>query len=61
MGEIINLRQVRKAKARGERESQAKVNRAKQGRSKADKRLADLTREKHDAVVDGAFRERGED
>jgi hypothetical protein len=61
MGEIVNLRQARKTKARGERERQAEANRAKHGRSKADKRLADLARQKHDAVVDGAFRERGED
>jgi hypothetical protein len=35
MGELVNLRRVRKSKARGEAETQAAANRAKSGVSKA--------------------------
>jgi hypothetical protein len=61
MGDIINLRQARKARKRAESESQAQANRVKHGRSKADKRLADVTRQKHDTVIEGARREPTED
>jgi hypothetical protein len=37
MAEVINLRQARKHKQRGEKEKQAEVNRQKFGRSKAEK------------------------
>ena len=37
MADIVNLRRARKAKARGEAESTAAANRAKFGRTKADK------------------------
>ena len=37
MGEIVNLRDVRKAKARIEKERTAEQNRAKFGRTKAEK------------------------
>jgi hypothetical protein len=57
MGDIINLRQARKAKRRVEAESMADVNRAKHGRSKADKHLADKAKQKYDAAIDGARRE----
>jgi hypothetical protein len=61
MGDIVNLRQVRKAKKRAEGESRAEVNRLKHGRTKADKRLAEMAKQRHDAVIDGARRERMED
>lgn len=61
MENVINLRQARKAKQRVEKESRADVNRMKFGRTKAEKRLAEVARQKHDAVVDGARRERPED
>jgi hypothetical protein len=41
MAEIVNLRQVRKAKARAEKEREAEANRAKHG---TPKRLRDLTK-----------------
>ena len=41
-GEIVNLRQARKAKKREEKEQQAAANRARFGRSKAE-RLAEET------------------
>jgi hypothetical protein len=37
MSEIVNLRQVRKKKLRAEKERQAEENRAKFGRTKAEK------------------------
>lgn len=61
MSDVVNLRQARKAKARADGESRAAANRAKYGRTKADKRLAESVRQKHDAVIDGARRERLED
>ena len=57
MGELINLRAVRKAKKRREDEGRAGANRMKHGRSKAEKRLAAMDKQKHDAVIDGARRE----
>ena len=57
MGEVVNLRQARKQKARAEKEAQAETNRAKFGRSKAEKLegAAEKTRaEKH---LDGHKRE----
>jgi hypothetical protein len=38
MAEIINLRQARKQKTRGEKDKDAAANRAKFGRTKAEKR-----------------------
>ncbi|MDB5724165.1 MAG: hypothetical protein JWQ16_919 [Novosphingobium sp.] len=61
MGDLINLRQARKAKNRVDGESQAEANRAKHGRTKAEKRLSAMARQKLDAVVNGARRERVED
>lgn len=61
MGDIINLRQARKAKKRVEEESRAQTNRVKHGRTKADKHLADMARQRHDAVIDGARREHEDD
>jgi len=37
MAEIVNLRQARKAKARASKETEAAANRAKFGRTKAEK------------------------
>lgn len=61
MGEVINLRQARKARKRVEGEHQADVNRARHGRTKGEKRLADAARQKLDQTVEGARREPSED
>lgn len=61
MADIINLRQARKAQKRGEEENRAALNRAKHGRTKADKHRTDMEREKNKATVDGARREHTED
>ena len=55
MVEIVNLRQVRKRKARGAREQEAEQNRARFGRSKADVMLERAQRAldeaRHDAHI----------
>lgn len=61
MGDIINLRQARKAKKRANDESRAEANRVRHGQSKVDKRIAAMARTKLDAVVDGAGRDRPDD
>jgi hypothetical protein len=38
-GEVVNLRQFRKSKARAEKDAQAEENRVKFGRTKAEKQL----------------------
>ena len=61
MGEIVNLRQVRKQKARAEKERQAGENRALHGRSKAEKNRDQLIADKAETFVAGHRRERPED
>ncbi len=61
MVDIINLRQARKARKRADDEGRAEANRLKHGRTKADKRLAETARQKYDAIIAGARRERAED
>ena len=47
-GDVVNLRQFRKAKARTDRERQAEQNRISHGRTKAEK---DLTRKLNDRAA----------
>ncbi len=61
MGEIVNLRQIRKQKARTEKERLAGENRALHGRSKAEKNRDRLTSDKAESFVAGHRRERTED
>ena len=61
MGDVINLRQVRKAKKRAAQEVRADANRAKHGLSKADKLIAEITKQKYDAALEGARRDQAED
>jgi len=57
MGELINLRQVRKARARTERDAAAEANRLKFGRTKGEK-LKDAAEKARAANhVDGHKRE----
>lgn len=53
MGEIINLRQARKAKARDDKARTAEENRARHGRTKAEKQVDRLSSEKSTAFIDG--------
>lgn len=61
MGDVINLRQARKAKQRADHERSAEANRAKHGRTKAERVSAENLRKRNDAIVDGAFREKTDD
>lgn len=53
MGEVINLRQARKARARAEKEAQAQENRARFGRTGAEKQRDADTAERDDRRHDG--------
>ena len=58
MGEVVNLRRARKARARGAAEAQAAANRAAFGRTKAEKQaIADETA-RRERDLDGTRRER---
>ena len=61
MGEIVNLRQVRKQKTRAEKEKLAGENRALHGRSKTEKNRDQLIADKAEKFVAGHRRERSED
>ena len=57
MGEIVNLRQVRKQKAHKDAEQAAQTNRAKFGRTKAERERDRLEAGRLASKVDGAKRE----
>ncbi len=57
MGDVINLRLARKAKARDKAVRQAEQNRALHGRSKADKERQQRDAERAQRLLDGAKRE----
>jgi hypothetical protein len=57
MGDIVNLRQARKQKARDEKLSVAEQNRALHGRSKAEKQRDRLIADKAEKFVAGHRRE----
>ncbi len=58
MADVVNLRQVRKQKARGEREAAAEQNRALHGRTKAEKERDRISAERAENFVDGHRRDR---
>lgn len=57
MAEIVNLNRLRKAKAKATRQASAAANRAKHGRSKADKAADRAAGARREALLDGARRE----
>lgn len=57
MGEVVNLRLARKAKARAANEAQAATNRAVFGRTKAQKAADAAAQERHQRTLDGHRRE----
>ncbi|MFC4441262.1 DUF4169 family protein [Caulobacter henricii] len=57
MAEILNLNRARKAKAKADGKSQAAENRARFGRSKAEKALEAASADKLRRDLDGAKRE----
>ena len=54
MGEVVNLRRARKARARGDRETQAAANRAAFGRTKAEKVATATDQARGERALDGA-------
>jgi len=51
-GDVVNLRQFRKQKARSEKEKQAEQNRLSFGRTKSEKSLTTALNEKADRQLD---------
>lgn len=51
-GDVVNLRQFRKQKARSEKERQAEQNRIAHGRTKAEKTLTRALNEKAEKALD---------
>lgn len=58
MADIVNLNQVRKAKARDEERQRAEENRAKFGRSKSEKDVIHRLETKAERALDAHRRER---
>jgi Domain of unknown function (DUF4169) len=54
MAEIVNLNRVKKAKARAEAAAEAATNRAKHGRTKAEKARDAREEAQRNALLDGA-------
>ncbi len=54
MGEIVNLRRVKKQRAKAEADAKAAENRARHGRTSAEKQADENTAERLRAVLDGA-------
>jgi phage-related minor tail protein len=57
MGDIINLRQARKARARADQQRLADSNRAKFGRTKAEKQAQSIEEERQIRKIEGVRRE----
>lgn len=57
MDNVINLRQARKAKQRTDKAREAEANRAKFGRTKAQKAADAAEEQKKISRLDGAYRE----
>lgn len=53
MGDVVNLRQFRKAKERAEKEKGAAEKRTKTGRTKAERKMQKAEDEKQDAAFSG--------
>jgi hypothetical protein len=54
MGDIINLRQARKAKVRKDKEQVAAANRAKFGQTKAEREVRRIEEARQDRLLDGS-------
>ncbi|UZW54994.1 DUF4169 family protein [Sphingobium sp. JS3065] len=57
MGDVINLRQARKARARADKDRLAQRNRAKFGRTKAERQAQSLEEERKNRHIEGALRD----
>lgn len=58
MAEIVNLRLARKARERAAREAQAQANRARHGRTRAEREVQLLDAARDARKLDGARREK---
>ncbi len=56
-GDVVNLRQFRKQKARSDKDRQAEQNRISFGRTKAEKSLTQALNEKAEKTLDQSKRE----
>jgi hypothetical protein len=61
MGDIINLKRVRKAKARATAEAEAAANRVAHGRTKAERKLTTAEKRAAERKLDGHKREHDDD
>lgn len=59
MAEIVNLNRVKKARARTEADAEAAVNRAKHGRTRAEKARDAQAETQRNALLDGARKDPG--
>lgn len=57
MGEVVNLRQARKAAARRTREAEAAANRLAHGRTRAEREATKAEKERAVRLLDGARRD----
>lgn len=57
MGEVINLNRARKARDKAEVKANAASNRAAHGRTKAERKAADIERERVERLLDQSKRE----
>ena len=55
--DVVNLKKARKARARAERSATADANRARFGRTRAERVKAAADEQRRDALLDGAKRE----
>jgi hypothetical protein len=60
MGEVVNLRRARKVRDRRRDEAQAEQNRVSFGLGKAERRLAEKTRDQAEKRLDGHLRDSGD-
>ena len=60
MGDIVNLRQVRKARARSEADRRAQQNRIDHGLSKSQKQQAETVKQAQNRTLDGHVRQGSE-
>ena len=61
MGDLVNLRQVRKAKVRAAKAETAEANRLEFGRTKGERGATDLARARAEARLDGHRRDEATD
>ena len=61
MGDVVNLKGVRKSKARAAAEAKAQANRVAFGRTKAEKKTTQAEREAADRKLDGHKRDDDDD